>query len=209
MCRIFLVIFLLTSSLAFAGQLAITDTGDEVILNSDGTWEYKKEETHINKISKNETIFKKENNATFLLKSTKNNSAFYINPQEWGFKKINDSLEPAEYDFQLKGKDVYSRAITEEIPVGLEYLPNIALENALAVAPDAKIVKKEYRNVNGINVIHLEISGTTQGVEFIFLGYYYSDKSGTTQLVAWTSKNLVNKYRVKIIEFLNGFTIQQ
>jgi len=208
MCRIFLIIFLLTSSLAYAGQLAITDTGDEVILNSDGTWEYKNEINYDNKITRNEAIFKKSEDANFMLKSTKNNSAFYINPQKWTFKKIKDLEDSGEYQFQLKGKDVYSRAITEEIPVGIESLPNIALENALSVAPDARIIKQEYRMVNGNDVIHLEISGTTQGIEFMFLGYYYSDDSGTTQLVAWTSQNLVNKYRSEIIEFLNRYIVR-
>lgn len=56
-----------------------------------------------------------------------------------------------EYNLNLKSGDLYRMAITERIEVNLEKLAEIAFNNAKAAAPDAKVVKKEYRVVNGKN----------------------------------------------------------
>lgn len=71
-------------------------------------------------------------------------------------------------------------------------LIQLALENAKAVAPDAKITKQEYRIVNGNKVIYLEIDGTIQGINFKYLGYYYSNISGSTQYITYTGASLVD-----------------
>ena len=43
--------------------------------------------------------------------------------------------------------DLYGSLIPEGIEIGINELGEIALENAKAFAPDAKIIKKEYRMV--------------------------------------------------------------
>ena len=48
----------------------------------------------------------------------------------------------------------------------------------------------------------------SEGVKFIYLGYYYADDSGTTQLVAFTSPKLVAENKQDIYEFLNGLVKQ-
>ena len=190
-----LSIFLCTSS--YASQKAITDTGKEVILNNDGTWEYSDNaQKATNIIQTNRKKFKRPRDSSFLLKSTKNNSAYWINTDKWVFKKAKDT-GTAEYTFQLKGKDLYGMAITEGAEIPLESLANIALSNARGIAPDAKSVKQEFRIVNGKKVLYMEINGTIQGINFTYLGYYYSDASGATQLVTYTTTNLVDKYKSK------------
>ena len=87
-------------------------------------------------------------------------------------------------------------------------MAQIALENAKKAAPDARIVKEEYRVVNGNKVIYLEMEGTIQGIKFKYLGYYYSDRSGSTQYLTYTGANLVGEYKKDIERFLNGFTVQ-
>ena len=82
-----------------------------------------------------------------------------------------------------------------------------ALENARAGAPNMKVTEKEYRNVNGISVIYMEMEGTLQGTSFTYLGYYYSNETGTTQFITYTGTSLVKKYRSDIEDFLNGFSI--
>jgi hypothetical protein len=204
MKKLFVTIILLLAATSYASQKAITDTGEEVILNSDGTWEYSDKARKATKIIEtNEKKFKKPVDSSFLLKSTKNNSAYWINTDKWIFKKRKD-MSSAEYEFRLKGKDVYGRAINEEMRVSIESLGNIALMNAQKAAPDSKIVKQEFRIVNGNKVLYMEINGSIQGIKFTYLGHYYSDTSGTTQLVAYTGTNLVDKYRLEINNFLNG-----
>jgi hypothetical protein len=192
----------------YASQRAVTDEGNIVILNSDGTWEYESpEKIEKLEIKTNNAVFKKGSASTFRLKSTKNKSEFWINPKDWSFKKADD-VNQAEYQFQLKGTDLYGMAITEKIQIDLDNLTQLALENAKDAAPDAKIVTREYRIVNGNKVMYMEIEGTIQGIRFKYLGYYYSDSSGSTQYLTYTGENLVSQYKNHIEKFLNGFSIQ-
>lgn len=196
-----LILFAVTS---YAGQRAITDTGEQVILNSDGTWLYAdKAQKPDQKIETNKVKFSRPPDSTFLLKSTKNGSAFWLNPVKWSFRKSDDNAE-TEYNFQLKGKDLYGMAITEGVEIPIESLAEIAMINAKNVAPNANVVKKEYRVVNGKKVIYQEFNGTIKGIHLTWLGYYYNSPTGATQLVAYTAANAVNKYKSEILDFLNG-----
>ncbi len=193
---------------ANAGQIATTDKGEIVILNNDGTWSYQNAEAQKQvEIKTNKTTFNKPAGATFFLKSTRNKSAFWVDPKKWLFKKASDK-SPSEYEFELKGMDLYGLAVTEGIEVSLEALAQVAVENARDSAPDAQVVAQEYRMVNGIKVLYQQMNGTTKGMKLSWIGYYFSDKSGSTQFLTYTSTNLVEKYKAEIESFLNGFTVQ-
>ena len=193
---------------SFASKKAVTDEGDVVILHNDGTWKYEIEKvTDDKKLLVNPNRFTKNDDATFVLKSNKTNSSFAINPKKWKFKKIKNGNEAAEYTFELKGGDLYAMVISEQIEIEIEQLVDIAFTNAQSVATDMKITKKEYRIVNDKKVIYMEMVGTIQSVRFKYLAYYYSDASGSTQYLTYTSENLVNKYKDDINDFLNGFSI--
>lgn len=205
---IIFIISILLATTVYAGQKAITDTGDEVILNSDGTWKYANNSKSTEReIKTNKAKFKKPSSSSFLLKSTKNNSAYWINTNKWSFKK-GTSNSDAEYEFQLKDQDLYGMVIAEGVQIPVESLTDIALTNAKSVAPDIEITKKEYRYVNGNKVIYMEMSGTMQGIKLTYFGHYYSDAAGSTQLLAYTGTNLANKYKAEISGFLNGLVVQ-
>lgn len=208
MKKVFATVFFLMVTNSYAGQSAITDTGENVILNSNGTWVYAEGHQNPNQTTAiNNGNFVKPNDSTFLLKSMKNSSAFWINPGIWSFKK-STSPGAMEYDFSLKGRDLYGMAVTEEMQIPIETLSEAALSNARNVAPDAKITKKELRNVNGKQVLYMEMSATLKGIPFSYLGYYFSDASGSTQLVTYTATSLVSKYRGEINNFLNGLVFR-
>lgn len=190
------------------GQInAVTDTGDEVLLYEDGTWEYvdgaEVEETEI---PTNETPFEKDKKSTFLIKSKKLNIGLWINPKEWSFEKGAED-DASEFKFVKKGEDLYGMLITEKIEVPLSTLKTIALENAKGVAPDTKVVHEEYRMVNGVKVLHMQLTGTLQGIRFTYLGYYYSSAEGSIQLVSYTADNLVQTYKKDIEILLNGLVV--
>ncbi|MCU7837218.1 MAG: hypothetical protein KZQ83_18495 [gamma proteobacterium symbiont of Taylorina sp.] len=204
-----LLLIFTIQSLAYASQKAITDTGEEIVIYSDGTWK------HLNNIKQkagviqfNKNIFNKPKDSSFLLKSTTNKSAFWINTNKWSFNKEKNDTKSTEYKFRLKGKDLYGMAITEEIEIPIQSLTDIALSNAHKVAPDIKILKKEYRTVNGKKVIYMEMGGTMKGMKVTYLGYYYSDTYGTTQFLVYTATNLTDKYKPEINRFLNGLVTQ-
>ncbi|MCL1057571.1 hypothetical protein L2729_06105 [Shewanella gelidimarina] len=192
-----------------AAQKAVTEEGDIVILNGNGTWVYEDgKASHDIEIKTNPTAFNKPVSSNFVLKSKKNNSAFALNTKEWAFVKSKRDDAAIEYNINLKAGDLYGMAITERVEIELEELVEIAFENARGVAPDTKVVKKEYRVVNGTKLIYMEMIGTMKGIKFKYMGYYFSDTSGSTQLVVYTGANLVNKYKTEINNLLNGFSVQ-
>jgi hypothetical protein len=197
-------LIVLSASCIFAQTKAITETGDEVILNQDGTWKYVKETIVTNRaIQVNDKEFLKDKNSTFLVKSKTINIGIWLNPKEWNFSK-NTVNESAEFQFQKKDEDLYGMLISEKMQIPVETLKDIALENAKKAAPDIKVIKEEYRNVNGIKVLMMQLSGTMQGIKFVYYGYYYSNSNGTIQLVTYTGENLLDEYKDDIELFING-----
>jgi hypothetical protein len=201
---IILIFNLILAQFVLAQQKAVTEKGEEVILLKDGTWKYVQENNNLdNEIKTNTSKFKKNDEATFLLKSNKVKIGFWLNSKIWSFKKATNNSE-AEYELQLKDGDLYGMVISEKIQIPIETLKSIAIKNASEVAPDVKIMKEEYRIVNGIKVLLLQMNGTMQGISFSYLGYYYSNTSGTVQFVTYTSSNLLESYLPKIESLLNG-----
>lgn len=200
----FLLIGLSLNALIYAQTRAVTETGDPVILYDNGTWKFENEEViEAKEIPLNPKEFFKNDNATFLIKSSKINLGFWIDPKKWLFKKAVDNPD-AEYELQLKGEDLYGMIISEKMEIPIETLKTIALENGKSVAPDLQIEREEYRVVNGLKVLLLQMSGNMQGIKFAYYGYYFSNSSGTIQFVTYTAKNLLEDYKKNSEELLNG-----
>lgn len=86
----------------------------------------------------------------------------------------------------------------------IQSLKEVAIENARSVAPDVKVVKEEYRNVNGLTVLFLQMNGTLKGIKFTYYGYYYSGTGGTIQFLTYTAQSLMDKYIADCELLLNG-----
>jgi hypothetical protein len=200
-----LILFcLLTTGFSQAQQKAVTETGDEVILYEDKTWKYQNENVlEVTEIPTNPTAFIKDDSSTFLLKSSKLNIGFWLNPKQWSFTKAT-SNEEAEYELQLRDEDLYGMIITEKVEIPLASLKAIAIENGQSVAPDLEIIKEEYRIVNDLKVLLLQMNGTLQGVKFSYYGYYFSSPQGTIQFITYTSQNLLDSYKSISETLLNG-----
>jgi hypothetical protein len=206
MRNIFLPLLFLCSIFSIQAQKkAITETGQEVILNDDGTWKYLSlnEEEGVVKIPLNSNVFNKNESSNFLLKSKKTNVGFWVNSKKWSFSKAENNPD-AEYELQRRGEDLYGMIITEKIEVPLENLRNLALENGQSVAPDLHIVKEEFRLVNGKKVLLLQMNGTMQGIKISYFSYYFSNSNGSTQFITYTSQSLLNSYMKDCEELLNG-----
>ncbi len=203
--KLFFILFLTAASyISLAQQSAVTETGKEVILYDDGTWKYRSDEDTVKtEISTNPISFSKNSEATFLLKSNKVNMGFCINPKKWSFKKAT-SNEAAEYELQIKDGDLYAMIISEKIEIPLDALKSIAYNNSKEIVSDLKIVKEEYRIVNGKKVLCMQMNGTIQSIKFSYYGYYFSNSNGTVQFITYTSQNLLNKYLPDIENLLNG-----
>ena len=201
---IFTALILLSVQLANAQINAITDSGDEVVLYDDGTWEYLNDSmVTASEIPENSKEFITDKKSTFLVKSKKLNIGIWINPKTWSFSKGTDK-DAYEFQFQKKGDDLYAMLIAEKTQIPVETLKEIAISNAKDAAPDIKVIKEEYRNVNGKRVFMMQMAGTIQGIRFTYFGYYYSNSNGTIQLLAYTGESLFNEYETEIELFLNG-----
>ena len=185
---------------------SVTENGDEVLLYKDNTWKYSNESLNETvEILRNDKPFTKEKKSSFLVKSSKTNIGVWINPKDWGFSKSKTD-SPSEFNFNHKQLDVYGMLIAEKTEVTVEALTDIAYENALEAAPDIKIVEKEYRTVNGLEVIMMKMKGTIQGIKFIYFGYYFSNAQGAFQFLTYTSQNVFNEYKNDMLHLLNGLT---
>lgn len=193
---------------ALAQISAITNKGDQVLLNADGTWKYvsKTEEAEYS-IPESKVVYTKPKASEFKVNSNVvEGLGVYLNPKEWTFKK-SETGEAAEYNFDLKDKDAYGMLISERIEIPIENLMNIAIDNARSAAPDIKVVSREYRMVNGLKVLCMQMDGTIQGIAFSYFGYYYSSPKGTVQFLTYTSSSLLKDYRAKMEELLNGLSV--
>jgi hypothetical protein len=200
-------IILLFGTYTYAQIGGLTETGDRVILYDDGTWAYVDDSLSINKeIPMNEEEFIKDNKSSFLIKSSKLNIGIWLNPKKWSFTKAKEN-EDAEYEFYQKGEDLYGMLISEKIEIPVLSLKGIALDNARSVSPDIRIVREEYRMVNGVKVLMMQMSGSIQGMKITYLGYYYSNTNGTIQFLTYTAQNLLEDYRNDIENLLNGLVL--
>jgi hypothetical protein len=192
-------------SLSQAQISAVTSTGEEVTLYSNGTWKYTNKTDDANvEIPTNKTPFEKPTSSTFTVKSTVlPEVTVALNPKKWDFKKA-EAGAAAEYNFDLKNKDAYGMIITERVEIPLETLKNLALKNARAASPDIEVVKCEYRTVNKKKVLYMQMEGSVEGINFTYYGYYYTYEGGAVQLLTYTSRNLALENKSDMEDLLNG-----
>jgi len=203
--RILVLFCLLLSSLKSIAQIkAITDTGDQVVLYTNGTWVYtEKDSIRSEEIPVNSKEYKKGKNADFLLKSKRTGTGFWLDPKTWTFTSPEDGAA-AEYELDHKNGSLYALVITENLNLSLTALGNIALDNAREAAPDIKVTAKEYRMVNGKKVLMMRMIGTIQDIRFSYFGYYYTADGISVQYLAYSSEEFMEQNVSTVEELLNG-----
>lgn len=183
---------------------AVTEDGKVVILYKNGTWTAEDSNSFEGtKLILSNINYTKDSRSNFLLKSKKTSSGFWINTQKWTINPQSND-ETTEYHLTLKEDDVFAMILTEKFEVPLDALRDIALKNAKEAAPDITIIQEEYRMVNNKKVLMLKLTGSIQGINFTYFGYYYSNKTGTVQFVTYTAQNLFNEVEDVCESLLNG-----
>lgn len=202
------VILVAITSISVAQQTATTSDGKTVILNEDGTWKY--DETKSTNILFNDSLlpkFSKPLSSKTLLKSQRTNHAVWYNSLKWSTVDVKPT-EASEYLFKLKDRDGYCLTVVEKIEIPVENFREIILKSLrMRGAEQMEIVKEEYRMVNGQRVLHMQFDASSKGIKFTYTGYYYSNETGTTQLLCYTGKNLFKDYKQDFENMLNGFAV--
>ncbi len=202
----FFALLILPASFSLAQIKAVTETGDQVILSPDGKWRYIEDTKNNDSINTNPASFIKSANAGFLLKSKNTPVGFWINPKKWDFEKSTDNS--TEYSFSLKNNSsVGAFVVTEGVGMNLQSLRKFALDNIQKQATTFSLINEEYRSVNGLKILHVEMNATIEGVQLVYLCYYYTDEYSTVQFLSYMPKNLVVQYKKEAEEFLNGFSV--
>lgn len=193
-----------------AQKTALTEQGEKVILYPDGSWKYSStDEPALREIPVNTNKLVKPDDATFQVKSKSvPGAAIWISPKLWSFEN-GKGEDAAEYEFNLRNEDAYGMMISEGIEIPLLSLRDIAIENARRAAPDLEIKEEEYRTVNGIKVLCLQMNATIRGIPFSYFNYYYSNKSGSIQLLTYTSATRFGAYRSRMEKLLNGLVCSE
>lgn len=127
-------------------------------------------------------------------------------PDKW---KQNPSTETGRFTFHHSSGDAYALVIAERIGVDMDALPEIALKNAAAQDPNAKIVFRDKRRVNGAELWFLKLEAEIKKIPFVYCGYYYSGKNGTVQVLTFTAKYLFAEYEKDFMQFLNGLSVTE
>jgi hypothetical protein len=211
MKRTFLLFFFALFILTAHSQIkAVTESGDTVILNSNGQWAYPQDSSANNEndtIAINNTIYVKDKQATILRKCRNGNFGIYYDQTKWGIQ-ISGINQTQECSFISKDKSLNAEVVSESITIDVDNLPKIIEINALKIAADFKIIKKDYRTVNGLKIICLQATATVQGLKAYYLYYLYSNDVGTIQFLAYTigKKKFDSNYKT-METLLNGLTV--
>ena len=95
--------------------------------------------------------------------------------------------------------------IEEASQIPIDSIPDIAVLNAREVGTDVTEIRRGERNINGNRFTFIEYGGSVSGFDVTFLGLFYSDASGTLQIVGWSTSNIFEDTRGKIERFASGF----
>ena len=176
---------LLFTIIACGQELAITERGDSVILYSNGTWDYHenfvKGISEKNEIPVNPKTFTKPESSRKKINGSNQAYELWYNDLKWKRLPVGELNPDADIAMQYMNGDLYAMVIYEEVEIQIENLIEIALDNAIGVAPDIQVVDKDYREVNGNTLIWMRMDGTTQGMKMSYYSYYFSNETGTCQ----------------------------
>ncbi|MDO9229757.1 MAG: hypothetical protein Q7U03_09345 [Syntrophales bacterium] len=181
---------------------ATTKDGREVLLKKDGTWKFYSGSK--SSLASKSILYKRSNKATRVFNTKGDKFAVWYDPSKWTQQKLDSS---SKITFNYKDGDLYGMVLAERISMDPDALKEMAISNALEVAPNTEVTLEENRVVNGKIVLCMRLVGTIKGAQFIYYGYYYTGKEGTIQVLTYTSQNLYPEYESEMMEFLNGLTI--
>jgi hypothetical protein len=203
------LILIFVSQLTIGQEIAITERGDSVVLYSNGTWDYydnyMNDNEEIPEIRMSDNFFSKPISSTKKINGSSQSYEVWYDDKVWKRVPTGELNPEADIALQLLKGDAYAMVIFEEVEIPFENLSQIALDNAVVVAPDIKMIDREYRNVNGNKLIWMRMDGTTQGMKISYYSYYFSNEKGSIQFHTFTGQNLLDKYKTDIEDLLNGF----
>ncbi len=197
-----LIFFICNSAIARSIE-ATTGDGKKVVLKSDGSWSYKSNKKTKKGAKKD---IPSESNELFM--GRHGLYELWYDSNTW---KVSKGYKHPDGDITLvhSDGDAYVVVIAERLSMSIDTLKDLAFENAREAAPDIKIIFEESKNVNGVDILHMQMDGTIQKIPFTYYSYYWGGEAGTLQVLAYTGQNLFKEYRPDFTNILNGLVIKK
>ena len=127
-------------------------------------------------------------------------------PTKWKQEKTDQA---GSSFFTHTSGDAYVRVLSGRLGPPFDALPDMILANAQNQDPNAKLIFKEKRKVNGADVWFLKLDREVNKIPMIVSGYYYAGQSGTVLVITMTGKNLYSEFEKDFMDFLNGLSISE
>ena len=148
-----------TYQLNYGQEMAVTETGDTIIIFMDGSWTYV-DGSIANYIEMEITLDTSDVAFTCPESSKQKVSSdleyfdVMYDPSVWKRIPPGELNDEAEMAFEGKGFDAYAVIISEEVEIGTKNIFKIALDNmAEYLGTEVDILASEVREVNGENLI--------------------------------------------------------
>ena len=204
-----LIILLFNVSLSCISQeTAVTKDGKKVLLYENGTWKYIQDVEGVKMPDSSLKKFSRPAASKTLLASKRTDHAIWYDATKWALSDMKVS-DVNEYLFKLKNEDAYCMTVVEKIEIPIDNFKNIVLKSLeMKGLESVEVLDEDFRMVNGQRVLQLQFTGSLQGMRFTYMGYYFSNESGTSQILCYTSANLFKQYKAQFENMLNGFTVQ-
>ena len=111
-------------------------------------------------------------------------------------------------EFFNESESFFITLIEEASQIPIDSMPDIAVINAReGVRGDVTEIRRGGRNINGNRFTFIEFSASASGFDLTYLGLFYSDASGTLQILGWSTSNIFEDTRGKIEQFASGFSL--
>jgi hypothetical protein len=209
-----LIALLLTLNLDVLGQeIAVSERGDSVLLKANGTWDYLSNLSGAMReeliIEENDKLFKLAKEAESEAKGLDDAYRVYYDNEVWRRISPAELNEESDLSWSMNGGDAYAMVIFEEIEIDIEDLSQIAFDNAREISNGMEMISREYRNVNGKTLICMEMAGVLSGMKVSYYSYYFSYENGSIQFHTFTGTQVLEKYRSRFEDMLNGLIIPE
>jgi hypothetical protein len=141
--------------------------------------------------------------ATTRIKAPAGDFTLWIDSSIWK----QDKTDGNKLTFTRAKGDAFGMLLAEQISIPIEILKNIVLQNLRSAGSNVEVLSEDRRNVNGREILHMQLSATIQQIPFIYHAYIYGGSSGTLQVMAGTIKGTRSVTDSDLIQFLDGVEI--
>jgi hypothetical protein len=127
-------------------------------------------------------------------------------PEQW---RPAASDVGGQFAFSHSSAGGHALVIVERTAVPLDAVEDVALSNAQAVDPHARVVFRNRNWVNGVAFRFLKIEATVGTIPMDYWGYFYVGEGCTVQVITYTEKSQLPEHERGFMDFLNGLTVSR